>query len=182
MNTRTLYDMEGSAILNNLKNRRTFIILILVTGTLYFFLGDMGNYMSKTKLNKEILVHQISSTDMSKAQYTRKGSGAFIDWIRVNLNQNEINNVVNWINSVSDSDIIELKQIPSNTSISAGIVFRLKNRKEIRIQYDLEKIYITRTDIRTGQVVYTINQDDLKSFFDKQLKGFYFGEDKVEKS
>lgn len=142
----------------------------------------MNNFMSKSKLNKEIQVKQISSTEMSKAQYIRKGSGAFIDWIRVELNQNEINNIVNWINSVPDSDIIELIQIPSNTSISTGIVFRLKTRKEIRIQFDLEKIYITRTDIRTGQVIYTINQEDLKNFFDKQLKGFYFGEDKVKKS
>ncbi|WP_242615168.1 hypothetical protein [Paenibacillus solani] len=138
--------------------------------------------MSKSKLNKEIQVKQISSTEMSKAQYTRKGSAAYIDWIRVELDQNDINNIVNWVNSVPDSDIIELKQIPSNTSISAGIVFRLKTRKEIRIQYDLEKIYITRTNIRTGQVIYTINQEDLKNFFDKQLKGFYFGEDKVEES
>lgn len=171
-----------SAILNNLKSRRTFIILILVTGTLYFFLGDMNSFMSKSKLNKEIQVKQISSTEMCKAQYTRKGPAAYIDWIRVELDQNEINNIVNWVNSVPDSDIIELKQIPSNTSISAGIVFRLKTRKEIRIQYDLEKIYITRTNIRTGQVIYTIKQEGLKNFFDKQLKGFYFGEDKVEKS
>jgi hypothetical protein len=168
-------------MINNQKHKRTFIILILVVGILYFVLGDMNNFMSKSKLNKEIQVKQISSTEMSKALYTRNESGAFIDWIEVKLNQDDINNIVNWINSVPDSDIIELKQIPSNTSISTGIVFRLKNRKEIRIQYDLERIYITRTDIKTGQVIYTITQENLRDFFDKQLKGFYFGEDKVKK-
>jgi hypothetical protein len=138
--------------------------------------------MSKTKLNKEIQVKKISSTEMSKVQYTSNGlGGAYIDWIKVELNQNEINNIVNWINSASDSDITELNQIPSNTSISAGIVFRLKTSKEIRIQYDLENIYITRTDIRSGRVINIINQENLRNFFDDQLKGFYFGEDKVKK-
>ncbi|QOS78507.1 hypothetical protein JNUCC31_27995 [Paenibacillus sp. JNUCC31] len=44
-----------------------------------------------------------------------------------------------------DSSIIELQETPSN--ISAGIAFRLHSRKDITIQYDLEKIYITRTDL-----------------------------------
>ncbi|MNE43529.1 hypothetical protein D3C80_1377080 [compost metagenome] len=48
--------------------------------------------------------------------------------------------------------------------------------------YDLEKIYITRTDIKYKPVVYSINQRELKQFFDTQLKGFYFGEDKVRES
>jgi len=28
--------------------------------------------------------------------------------------------------------------------------------------------------------VYAINQEELKNFFDTQLKGFYFGEDKIK--
>ena len=115
------------------------MILILVIGTLYFVLGDMNGFMSKSNLNKEIQVKQISSTEMSKARYTRKGSGAYIDWIDVELNQDEIINIVNWINSVPESDRVALKQIPPNTSIRAGIVFKLKPGREIRIQYDLEK-------------------------------------------
>lgn len=182
VNTPTLLAMGENAIITNLKNRRTLLVLILVIGAVYFVLGDMNGFMSKSNLNKEIQVKLISSTEMSKARYTRKGSGAYIDWIDVELNQDEINNIVNWINSVPDSDRIALKQIPSNTSISAGIVFKLKAGKEIRIQYDLEKIYITKTDIWTRQMIYTIDQENLRDFFDQQLKGFYFGEDKVNKS
>lgn len=182
VNTPTLLAMEESAIITNLKNRRTLIVLILVIGAVYFVLGDMNGFMSKSNLNKEIQVKQISSTEMSKARYTRKGSGAYIDWIDVELNQDEINNIVNWINSVPESDRVVLNQIPANTSISAGIVFKLKAGREIRIQYDLEKIYITRTDIWTRQMIYTIDQENLRDFFDQQLKGFYFGEDKVNKS
>lgn len=182
VNTPTLLAMGESAIITNLKNRRTLIVLILVIGAVYFVLGDMNGFMSKSNLNKEIQVKQISSTEMSKARYTRKGSGAYIDWIDVELNQDEINNIVNWINSVPESDRVALNQIPANTSISAGIVFKLKTGKEIRIQYDLEKIYITRTDIWTRQMIYTIDQENLRDFFDQQLKGFYFGEDKVNKS
>lgn len=153
------------------------MILILLIGVVYFFLHDLNSFPSK--LSKEIQIKQIVSTEMSKVKYTREGQMTSINWIDVDLSQKDIHNIVNWINSVPDSDIIEIDQVPANTSISAGIVFRLKAKKEIRIQYDLEKIYITRTDIRTGQVLYTINQEDLRDFFDKQLKGCYFGEDKV---
>lgn len=31
-------------------------------------------------------------------------------------------------------------------------------------------------------MIYTIDQENLRDFFDQQLKGFYFGEDKVNKS
>lgn len=140
----------------------------------------MNNGTSESILNKKIQVKLISSTEMSKAVYTREGFGAFINWIDINLSQEEINNIATWINSVYESDITELDNIPSNKSISAGIVFRLKGNKEIRIQYDFEKIYITRTDIKNKQVIYSINQEELKNFFDKHLKGFYFGEDKVK--
>ncbi|WP_246021054.1 hypothetical protein [Paenibacillus lentus] len=137
--------------------------------------------MSESKLNKKIQVKQVAKTEMFKALYIRNESGVFVDWIKVELSEVDINNIVNWINSVPDSDVIELNQMQSNTNISTGIVFRLKDRNEIRIQYDLERIYITRTDVRTDQVIYTITQKNLKEFLDKQLKGFYFGEDKVKK-
>lgn len=141
----------------------------------------MNNATSKPSL-KDIQIKQILSTEMSKAVYTKEGTGAFVNWVDIKLRQDEVENIANWINSVPKSEIIELNQIPSNKSISAGIVFRLKNNKEIRIQYDLEKIYITRTDIKNSQVVYSINQGELMNFFDTQLKGFYFGEDKVRNS
>ncbi|WP_289355094.1 hypothetical protein [Paenibacillus sp. S-12] len=136
-------------------------------------------FVDLNNVTSEIQIKQIASTEMSKAVYTKEGTGAFINWVDIKLRQDEVENIANWINSVPDSEIIELNQIPSNTSISSGIVFRLKTNKEIRIQYDLEKIYITRTDLKKSQVVYSINQGELKNFFDTQLKGFYFGEDKV---
>ncbi|MFD3258107.1 hypothetical protein ACE3MQ_05795 [Paenibacillus lentus] len=141
----------------------------------------MNNATSKLSL-KDIQIKQILSSEMSKAVYTKEGTGAIVNWVDIKLRQDEVENIANWINSVPESEIIELNQIPSNKSISAGIVFRLKNNKEIRIQYDLEKIYITRTDQKNSQVVYSINQGELMNFFDTQLKGFYFGEDKVRNS
>lgn len=87
---------------------------------------------------------------MSKAVYTKEGTGAFINWVDIKLKQDEVENIASWINSVPESEIIELNQIPSN--ISAGIVFRLKTDKEIRIQYDLEKIYITRTNLKKAKL------------------------------
>lgn len=173
--------MGGTVIKTQLISARAFIILIFI-GAIYFLFIDLNNPTSKSSLNKKIQVTHISSTEMSKAVYTSVRGGAYISWEDINLSQDEINNITTWINSVSESEITELNQIPSNISISAGIVFRLKNNKEIRIQYDLEKIYITRTDIQNSRVIYSINQEKLKDFFDKQLKGFYFGEDKVKDS
>lgn len=165
--------MEGDTIKLSLTSIKAIIILIFLLGVIYLLFVDLNN------VTREIQIKQIASTEMSKAVYTKEGTGAFINWVDIKLRQDEVENIANWINSVPDSEIIELNQIPSNTSISAGIVFRLKSNKEIRIQYDLEKIYITRTDLKKSQVVYSINQGELKKFFDTQLKGFYFGEDKV---
>ena len=172
--------MGGTAIKTRLISARSFIILIVLIGVIYFLLVDVNNNSSEPNLNTKIQVKLISSTEMSKAVYTRQGNGTFINWVDINLSQEEIENIVTWINSVSGSEITELDHIPPNLSISAGIVFRLKTNKEIRIQYDLEKIYITRTDIKNKQVIYSINQEELKNFFDKHLKGFHFGEDKVK--
>lgn len=165
--------MEGDTIKLSLTSIKAIIILIFLLGVIYLLFVDLNN------VTREIQIKQIASTEMSKAVYTKEGTGAFINWVDIKLRQDEVENIANWINSVPDSEIIELNQIPSNTSISAGVVFRLKSNKEIRIQYDLEKIYITRTDLKKSQVVYSINQGELKKFFDTQLKGFYFGEDKV---
>ncbi|MDT8976616.1 hypothetical protein RQP50_10215 [Paenibacillus sp. chi10] len=164
----------GYAIKIPLNSLKAIIIPIVLLGGIYLWFVDSDN------VTKEIQIKQIASTEMSKAVYTKEGSGAFINWVDIKLGQDEVENIANWINSVPESEIIELNQIPSNKSINAGIVFKLKINKEIRIQYDLEKIYITRTDLKKSHVVYAINQEELKNFFDTQLKGFYFGEDKVK--
>lgn len=169
--------MGGRVIKNNKNSTKAILLLILLFAMFYLFQKDWNNVISDKSLNKEISVEDISSTQMSKAVYTRNGNGATVNFEDVELNQDDVNNIMSWINSTPDSEIIELNRIPSN--ISAGILIRLKSRKEIRIQYDLEKIFITRTDVKKKQVMYSINQGNLKNFFDKKLRGFYFGEDKV---
>lgn len=133
-------------------------------------------YQVNKPINKEISVDQLDDTRMSKAVYSYEPTPN-ITFVDIELTDEQINNIIGWINAVPKSSIVELNQIPSN--ISAGIVFGLHSRKEIRVQYDLEKIYVTRTDVKNKQVKYAIVQDDLKAFFDEQLKGFYFGKDKV---
>lgn len=143
------------------------------------FLFNHERTITTADLTKEIRTDRIKSTKMSKIQYSKIGDGAFIDWLDVHLNEVEIGNIAGWINSVSEADMTKLEHMPARTSISAGIVFNLRGRKEIRIQYDLERIYITRTDIKDRSVLYSIHQEELKAFFDNQLKGFYFGKDRV---
>jgi len=156
------------------------IFVILLIGVLYFmFQYDGNSLVNNLNLNKEINVNQISSTQMSKAVYSHVTSPN-IKFIDVELTEKQIKDITEWINSVPSSSIRKLNHTPSN--ISAGIVFRLKWNKEIRIQYDLDNIFITRTDITRNQVMYSIIQEQLKNFFDEQLKGFYFGQDNLKGS
>ncbi|MCR8656701.1 hypothetical protein [Paenibacillus endoradicis] len=142
---------------------------------------DLNNeYTVKHILDKEIQLKQISKTEMSKRVYSKTGGIGYVSTEEIILNEEEIKNIIYWINPVSESEVTELKQIPNNTSISAGIIIGLEANKEIRIQYDLEKIYITRTDIKGKGILYTIDKKELKSFFNEKLKGFYFGEDNIK--
>lgn len=69
-------------------------------------------FVDLNNVTKEIQITQIASTEMSKAVYTKEGTGAYINWVDIKLKQDEVENIASW-------------------------------------------------------------------FFDTQLKGFYFGEDKV---
>jgi len=138
--------------------------------------------MTKHIIDKKILIKEISHVEMSKQVYSKAGGVSYITSEDIKLTEEEIENVVNWINSVSESEVMEMEQLPNNTSISAGIIIGLKFNKEIRIQYDLEKTYITRTDIKGKRILYSIDQKELKSFFNEKLKGFYYGEDTINVS
>lgn len=163
-----------------LTSLRTIITFIILVGVVYFIFQYNGNSrINNSNLNKKIIVDQVRSTQMSKVVYSRVTSPN-IKFIDIDLTEEQIREIADWINSVPNSSIDELNHTPLN--ISAGIVFRLKSNKEILIQYDLENIYITRTDIKRSQVMYSINEKNLKNFFNEQLKGFYFGQDKVTES
>lgn len=150
-------------------------------GAIPFLFVGLNNVTGKSGL-RHLHIKQISSTEMLKVEYKQKGDGAFINWIDVELSQDDIRRIVSWINSVPESEMMKVNRIPPNSSISAGISFKLKMNTELLIQYDLETIYVTTTDFINRQAIYSIHQGDLKGFFDAQLKGFYFGEDKVKGS
>ncbi|WP_235680326.1 hypothetical protein [Paenibacillus albicereus] len=133
-----------------------------------------------TNANYLIKTDQISNTQMSLAVYRNYGFGAEINFEDINLKQEQIEKIISWINNTPESEITTLNETPSN--ISAGIVLKLKSRKEIRIQYDLKKIYITRSDIKKSLVKYSIEQKNLNDFFNENLKGHYFGSDNVKDS
>ncbi|MGC5771618.1 hypothetical protein [Paenibacillus pabuli] len=154
---------------------KTLIIVLAILLVAYYSYQNLNQ--ENEQLNKEISIHQIKSTQMTKAVYSYE-TIPNITFVDIKLTDEQINKIVGWINSVAGSSIIELHQTPSN--ISAGIAFRLHSRRDITIQYDLEQIYITRTDLKNKETKYSIVQEDLKSFFDEQLKGFYYGKDKVK--
>lgn len=132
-------------------------------GGLYYFFEYLP--IDDSNSNKKISFDQISDTRMEKVVYDYE-TIPNIRFVDIPLSDDQIRKIVEWINSVPDSDVMKWSHVPS--SISAGIVFRLKFNREIRIQYDLKNVYITRTDSWRKQTKYTIRQDDLKRFFDEQ--------------
>lgn len=118
---------EGSAIKTRLdKGKKTrFIVLIVLAGAILFLLHHERT-VTEADLTKEIRTDLIRSTEMLKAQYSKKGNGAYIDWLDVPLSEEETGNIAAWINSASEADLMKLEHIPAQTSISAGIVFNLR--------------------------------------------------------
>ena len=172
--------MEGIQI--QLIKQRGIVLLSLLIGVIYFLFVFNNEYTVNHISEKEIKIKQITYTEMSKKVYSRTGGIGYISTEDIILTEEEIENIIYWIQSVSESEVTEMKQIPINTSISSGIIIGLKKNKEIRIQYDLENIYITRTDIKGKRILYSIDQKEFKRFFNEKLRGFYFGEDTVKSS
>ncbi|RJE90265.1 hypothetical protein D3P07_08650 [Paenibacillus sp. 1011MAR3C5] len=133
------------------------------------------NYQS---IYQSISADQIQGVQMSKAVYTDKDAGASVHFERLELGEEEVGKLVEWINSVPDSDITEVQSFTG--SIKAAITLTITPAKTIRIQYVKDHIYIERTDTRYYPVKYMIKHSELKDFFDDYLKGFYFGKYSVD--
>ncbi len=128
-------------------------------------------------MNRPVDVEKISSSEMGRSVYSHKNGAGFIEFEDIPLDQQQIKHITSWINEAPESAITMIDGVPSN--ISAGIVLKVKSNREVRIQYDLDKIYVTRTDMNRDGLRYSIEQAELKNFFDEKLEGFYFGEDTV---
>lgn len=129
-------------------------------------------------MNRPVDIENISGTEMERAVYSYlPAGGAHVRFEDIHLNPDQINEITGWLNTAPESAITMLDNMPSD--ISAGIVFKVKSNKEVRIQYNRDKVYVTRTDVNRQMLRYSIEQAELKNFFDEQLKGSYFGEDTV---
>ncbi|WP_051507149.1 hypothetical protein [Saccharibacillus sacchari] len=128
-------------------------------------------------MNRPVDVEKISSTEMGRYVYSNQNGAGFVQFEDIPLDTQQIDNIATWINEAPESAITMLDTMPSD--ISAGIVFKVKSNKEVRIQYNRDKVYVTRTDVNRQMLRYSIEQAELKNFFDEQLKGSYFGEDAV---
>jgi len=128
-------------------------------------------------MNRPIDVEKISSTEMGRYVYSNQNGAGFVEFEYIPLDTQQIDNIATWINEAPESAITMLDNMPSN--ISAGIVFKVKSNKEVRIQYNRDKVYVTRTDVNRQMLRYSIEQAELQNFFDEQLKGSYLGEDPV---
>lgn len=108
--------------------------MIAIVALIIILQTNQKSFNTTSIVNQKIKADQISSIEMSKAVYSKNGLGAQIKFEDIKLNQEQIEIITSWINNTPESAITVMDETPSN--ISAGIVFKLKSRKEIRIQYN----------------------------------------------
>ncbi|WP_211748614.1 hypothetical protein [Paenibacillus sp. Marseille-Q4541] len=122
----------------------------------------------------------IKNFEMTKVMYTRGDGGVKVYFTDVNLQQDEVRNITDWLNAASDLEKVPISSIPG--SISSGIRLYLKPAGEVLIQYNRENIYITRTGVFNKEVRYIDNNVEFKQFFDKHLEGSFLGQKGTDES
>ncbi len=83
--------------------------------------------------------------------------------MNIELTNTQIQKIITLFNLISQNSIESIST--ENPSISSGIAIRMKDRSEVRIQYDKKNIYVTRSEVQ-----YIIEDNELKEIFDKELK------------
>ncbi|MNW55922.1 hypothetical protein D3C74_336140 [compost metagenome] len=150
----------------NTINKKVLYVLIVVfmifaTFVIFSILTDDSDdkFMQELVLHQKLDKSKIESIRMSKV-VLQKSTFKHID---IELKDDQKQKIINIFNSVTQESVNSMNTINSN--ISSGIVIRLKNKSEVRIQYDKKDIYVTR-----GEVMYTVEDNNLKEIFDNELK------------
>jgi hypothetical protein len=136
------------------------MFMIFIAFLLFSFLTDDSNekFMQELSLHQKIDEQQIESTRMSKVVLVN----STYKHIDIDLSKEQIQRIITIFNSISPKSINSIDAI--NSSISSGIVIRLKNRSEVRIHYDKRNIYVSRPELK-----YIIEDIELKKIFDNEL-------------
>lgn len=147
-------------------NNKVIIVLIaffiiFASFVLYTFLTDDSDdkFMQELSLHQKIDEQQIESVRMSKVVLEKSSSKQ----IEFELNLTQIQKIVSHFNSISQDSIQSIDAV--NPSIISGIAIKMKDRSEIRIQYDKKNIYVSRSEVK-----YMIDDIEFKEIFDKELK------------
>ena len=150
-----------------IKNKSLAIILgIVILGLVLLFLYDREKSIEEPViLHKEIAANEVVKVNMTK--WVLDG----VTWKQkdVELNQQEVNQIRSWFNSVPTNMIREVQNV--NPNLSAGIMFEIKSNAKVLIQYDKKDIYVTRNDLKSdySQTKYVVDGSELNDFFDNKL-------------
>ncbi|PZD93136.1 hypothetical protein DNH61_24710 [Paenibacillus sambharensis] len=136
------------------------VFMIFSAVIFYSYLTDdsNGKFMDQLSMHQKIEEQDIDSIRMSKVVLIN----STFKHIDINLNDDQIQRIIRTFNS--SSPLATSWKDSSSPSIVSGIAIRLKNRSEVRIQYDKENIYVTR-----GEVDYLIVSNQLKQIFEEEL-------------
>lgn len=136
------------------------VFMIFTAVVLYSFLTDDSEekFMEQLSLHQKIEEQDIDSIRMNKVVLIN----STFKHIDIDLSKDQIHRIITTFNSLSPKETSW--KDTSNPSIVSGIAIRLKDRSEVRIQYDKENIYVSR-----GEVKYIIESSQLKRIFDVEL-------------
>ncbi|MCA0757323.1 hypothetical protein KP806_19890 [Paenibacillus sp. N4] len=137
------------------------VFIIFSAYVIFSFLTDDSEkkFMESLSLHQKINEQQIDSTKMSKVILIN----STYKHIDIDLGKEQAERIINIYNSISPESIKSINT--ADPSIISGIVIRLKDKSEVRIQYDRKNIYVTRSEIK-----YIIEDSELKSIFEYELE------------
>ncbi|NGZ76948.1 hypothetical protein [Saccharibacillus alkalitolerans] len=143
--------------------------LILLAG-LFSWLHQPGDFHA-------LSADDVAASKMSKAVYHKESLGGSdavrIEFVDVDLTKEQSDELLSRIGKQKFSVRSHMENIPG--SVRAAVMFELPFNRELRIQYNGDQVYLTRTNA-WGRVDRTaIEQDDLRRFFDEQLAGAFYG-------
>ncbi|SMG34627.1 hypothetical protein SAMN06295960_1957 [Paenibacillus aquistagni] len=150
------------------------ISVLILVGVISFIMASSsdapGSSTEHTSPNWLLVQDEIIETRMSKSVQTRIGDMVKVHFEDAELTDADLSSIVEWINTVPDSQIMEIQQ--GFNHIKAGILIKLDNKRELLLQYNGQHIIMTRKgfDEQHAMVKYVIEQENLKHFFDQKLE------------
>jgi len=122
---------------------------------------------SKNKgLPLNIVQKDIISTQATKSTYTRIDKQVKIGSEQINLDESTKKEIIKHLNSLTNGDVTNVNN--TEGSVKLGIVFKLQNQSEIRVQFTSNDTFLT--EIGKDTYRYKVQNKELNDILDTLSK------------